>query len=529
MDSEKEQQEKYHSILTDDQLKSLSINNALGRIKELRKSKNLTILDYISVLRVICNIRDDPTQTHNLRTLAEKSYNKAIKQVPANIKHDVESNLSATPNITLDETVLAQILTENQKIIVIRPLITALFRYLSGSKHQEHSHCFTCDNKEKPAVGYPAIMRFVHELQSGKKVWDKDLEQLFQRIRNCKNRNSCSECRALHIMFLMLRDPSNDRILYNVCRSAHDKSEFAGQVLVSFLRLSTVLGPESVLASVIESSPSGPMSVYISPLIESFKHMNAFETPDEERERIEYDKQMDALDFSFFLKHESDMYSKLMVYSGFLKEKGIEEKVRKTVEESMNPRTIEDRRLQLISLLGLYVKILRNPKVATTDMHENSPWASTSVMPEISVYIKQTFEKYLEAIPRELQEKIAILPDSPSSKKEPCVCLVCFDNIADSVLTCGHKLCGGCAGRILSSTCMCPTCRALITKVVCKEEICLGGLCRHCDSSKQSPATHCHIGCGHRICCNDCAIQQGDSEKKCPYCRKSSRLIKIFD
>jgi hypothetical protein len=507
----------------------LKLVNYLGKMKILCKETPLISSSIAEVLWGICNIRDDSSHTQKLRDSAEKAYKKAIKRVPSEIKADVEKQLSVRPTVSLDEAVLELIRTEISVVRQLRQLIVALYVLLTGSSVCVKSHCFSCDNNEKPAVGYPAIMRLIHDLQSGKKEWDKDVEHLFNRIRNCKNRNSCAKCSSLYVMFLMWRDPSNTRILYTVCRSAHDKSEFAGQALVSFLRLPTVVGPESVLASVIESCPSGPMSVYIPSLIESLTALSAVETLEEKKTRLKYDEEMDARDFHFFIKHQIILYRFFMIHSGLLKEKGIEENVIKTVEECTDQRTSEARFSQLISLLRIYVGILKNPTVAKTDADGIAPWASTTVMKDISAEIQITFKKYLQHIPENIMVLLDISPDSPSSMQEQCVCSVCFDNIADSVLTCGHKLCGGCAGRILSSTCMCPTCRAPITKVVCKEKICLGGLCGHCDSSKQSPATHCHIGCGHRICCNDCAIQQGDTEKKCPSCMKSSRLIKIFD
>jgi len=509
--------------------KTIDLDSLLGEMKELCKQPILDNSSIVEVLRTISNVANDPTTEKKQQDLAKKVYAKAINRVPLDIRDVVMKELSMEKPVDLDKTVLDQILTELLSVSGIRPLIVALFQFLSESKHQGHAHCFHCDNKEKPAVGYTAIIKWINQLQKGEKRWDDEMEHLFQRVRNCKNRNSCPECIALHVMFLMLRDPSNDKILYNVCRSVHDKSKFAGQVLVSFLRLPTVLGPDSVLASVIESSPSGPMRVYIPSLIESLTSMSCVETPDEERARIEYNEQTDAQNFFFFMKHEQKLYRYFMVFSGFLKEKGIEEKVRKTVEESTNPRTIEARRLQLISLLRLYVLILRNPKVATTDTDEMTPWASINVMQEISVHIKRTFKKYLEAIPLELQVEIDSLSDSSHVKQEQCICSVCLDDVADSVLNCGHKLCAGCAGTILSSTPVCPNCSASITNVVCKEKISLGGICGHCDFSKQSPATHCHIACGHRICCDDCAKQQGNSEKKCPSCSESSKVIKVFD
>ena len=509
--------------------KKLELDTCLGVMRTLCIENPPNISSIVDVLLGICNIRDDSSNTQKLRDNAEKTYKKAIKRVPLTIKSEIEIQLSVRPPVNLDETVVARIHTEISMVSQFRELIVALYVLLTGSSVCVKSRCFSCDNKEKPAVGYPAIMRLIHELQSGKKEWDKDMEHLFNRIRNCKNRNSCAECSSLHVMFLMRRDPSNTRILYNVCRSAHDKSEFAGQALVSFLRLPTVIGPKSVLASVIESCPSGPMSVYIPSLIESLTALSAVETQEEKETRLKYDEKMDALDFDFFIKHQMSVYRFFMIHSGILKEKGIQENVIKTVKEYTDPRTSEARLSQLISLLRIYVRILKKPAVATTDADEMAPWASRNVMKDISAEIQIKFKKYLQHIPEEIMVLLDSSPDSPSSMQEQGVCSVCFDDIADSVLTCGHKLCGGCAGRILSSTCMCPTCRAPITKVVCKEEIYLEGLCGHCDPSKQSPATHCHIGCGHRICCNDCAIQQGDSEKKCPYCRKSSRLIKIFD
>jgi hypothetical protein len=509
--------------------KLIEFDYLLGEMKEYCKKTPPDISLIVGVLRTISNVINDPMAGKKQQDLAKKAYTKAINRVPTCICDAVMKELLIEQPVDLDQNIIEQIFIESKQLLKIKPLVIALFQFLSGSKHQEHSHCFRCDNKERPAVGYPAIMRLVHELQSGKKAWDKDLEQLFQRVRNCKNRNSCSGCRALHVMFLMLRDPSNDQILYNVCRSVYDKSDFAGQVLVSFLRLPTVLGPDSVLASVIESSPSGPMSVYVPSLIESLTSMSHVETPDEERARIKYDEQTNALNFSFFMKHEQTLYSSFMLHSSFLKEKGIEEKVKTTVEECMNPRTIEARRLQLISLLRLYVEILRNPRVAIIDTDEMVPLASRTVMSERSVEITQKFQKYLDKIPQELLVEIDSFPDSSHVKQEQCVCSVCLDGVADSVLNCGHKLCAGCARTILSSTHACPNCRASITEVVCTELIGLGGICGHCDFSKQSPATHCHIACGHRICCDDCAKQQGNSEKKCPSCSVASRVIKVFD
>ncbi len=451
----------------------------LGKIKLFCRENPPNISSIIEVLWGISNIRDDSSQ--KLRDSAEKAYKKAINRVPPEIKSNIEFQLSVRPHVSLDETVLAQIRTEISMVHQFRELIVALYVLLTGSSVCVKSHCFSCDNKEKPAVGYPAIMRLIHDLQSGKKEWDKDVEHLFNRIRNCKNRNSCAECSSLHVMFLMRRDPSNTRILYPVCRSAHDKSEFAGQALVSFLRLPTVIGPDSVLASVIESCPSGPMSVYIPSVIRALTEMSAVETPEEKESRLKYDEEMDALNFHFYIKHQIILYRFFMIYSGFLKEKGIEENLIKTVEECTDPRTSEARFSQLISLLRIYVGILKNPTVATTDADGIAPWASTNVMKDISAEIKIKFKRYLGHIPEKIMLLLDSSPDSPSSKQEQCVCSVCFDNIADSVFICGHKLCGGCAGRILSSTCMCPTCRAPITKVVCKEEICLGGLCGHCD------------------------------------------------
>ncbi len=507
----------------------IDLDIILGKMKELGRETSPNISSIVELLRTISNVANDPTAETKQRELAKKVYGKAIKRVPDNILDEVTKELLKKQPVDLDKTVLDQILAEIKSLSGIRPFIIAFFEYLSEPKHREHAHCFHCDNKEKPAVGYPAIIKLINQLQKGEKSWDDQTEDLFQRVRNCKNRNFCPECRALHVMFLMLRDSSNVQILYNVCRSVHDKSELAGKVLVSFLRLPTVIGPDSVLASVIESCPSGPMSVYVPSLTESLTSMSHVETHDEERARIKYDEKTDAQNFSFFMTHERALYSRFMVFSGFLKEKGIENKVRRTVEESLNPRTSEARRLQLISLLRLYVLILRNPTVATTDSDEMSPWASINVMPEISVCIKETFKKYLEAIPQDLQAEIDRLPDSSHVKREPCICSVCLDDIADSVLNCGHKLCADCARKIFSSTHSCPNCRASITNVVCKEKISLGGICGHCDFSKQSPATHCHIACGHRICCDDCAKQQGNSEKKCPSCRESSKVIKVFD
>lgn len=507
--------------------KPIDLDLLLGEMKELGKKNPPNISSIVEVLMTISNVVNDPTAEQ--QGLAKKVYDKAIKRVPLDIRDLVMEELLIEKPVDLDKTVLDQISTEIKPLLEIRPLIIALFQFLSESKHQEHAHCFHCDNKEKPAVGYPAIIKWINQLQKGERSLDEMKEHLFQRVRNCKNRNSCPECRALHVMFLMLRDPSNDQILYNVCRSVHDKSEFAGKVLVNFLRLPIVLGPDSVLASVIESCPSGPMSVYVPSLIEYLPSMSHVETPDEERARIEYDERTNVLNFSFFMDHERTLYIRFMLYSGFLKEKGIEEKVKTTVRECMHPQTIEARRLQLISLLRLYVGIMRNPKVSTTDTDEMTPWASRTVIPERADEIKKTFKRYLDEIPKELQVELDILPDSSHVKQEQCVCSVCLDDVADSVLNCGHKLCAGCARTILSSTRACPNCRESITNVVCKEKICLGGVCGHCDSSKQSPATHCHIACGHRICCDDCAKQQGNSEKKCPSCSISSLVIKVFD
>jgi len=468
----------------------LKLDEYLGEMKRLCKETPLNSSSIAGVLENINDVMNDQTAGQSLQQKAKRAYKKAVARVPGDIFDEVKSKLLIRQPVELDQTKLDRLSAEISMVRQFRELIVALYVLLTGSSVCVKSHCFSCDNKEKPAVGYPAIMRLIHDLQSGKKELDKDVEHLFNRIRNCKNRNSCAECSSLHVMFLMWRDPSNTRILYTVCRSAHDKSEFAGQALVSFLRLPTVIGPESVLASVIESCPSGPMSVYIPSVIRALTEMSAVETPEEKEARLKYDEEMDARDFHFFINHQIILYRFFMIHSGFLKEKGIEENVIKTVEECTDQRTSEARFSQLISLLGIYVRILKNPTVATTDADGIAPWASTNVIEDISAEIKIKFERYLGHIPEKIMLQLDSSPDSPSSKQEQFVCSVCFDNIADSVLTCGHKLCGGCAGRILSSTCMCPTCRASITKVVCKEEICLGGLCGHCDSSKQSPATH---------------------------------------
>lgn len=458
--------------------KPIDLDLLLGEMKELGKEKPLNISSFVGILRTISNVVNDPTAEQQGH--AKKIYKKAISRVPRDVCDLVKKELLIKQPVDLEKTVLDQILAEIQSLSRIKPLITALFRYLSEPKHQEHAHCFHCDNKEKPAVGYPAIIKWLNQPRTRDKVWDDNMENLLQRIRNCNNRNSCAECRSLYVMFFMLRDPSNDQILYNVCRSVHDKSEFAGKVLVSFLRLPTVIGPDSVLASVIESCPSGPMSVYVPSLTESLTSMSHVETPDEERARIEYDEQTDARNFSFFMDHELTLYSSFMIYSGFIRERGIEEKVKTTVRECMHPQTIKARRLQLISLLRHYVCIMRNPKMATTDTDDMTPWASRTVMLERADEIKKTLKQYLDEIPKELQVELDRFP----VKQEQCVCSVCLDDVADSVLNCGHKLCADCARKILSSTHSCPNCRASITNVVCKEKICLGGVCGHCDSSK---------------------------------------------
>lgn len=486
------------------------IASALGKIKDICKSVPHIIPDIVSVLRVICDIRDNSSLPDNLKEIARKAYDKAIKRVPFKIKADVESQLKIKPPVCLDELRESQILTEAQKLSAIRPLFVALYGLLCGSKDCEDSHQFSCDNKEKPAVGYPAIIKWLNQLRTGEKVWDADMENLLQRIRNCNNRNSCAECRSLYVIFLMLRDPLNHRILYDVCRSVHDGSLFSREALISFLRLPTVLGPDSVLASVIEDESS----IYLPSVIRALTEMSAVETPEEEEARHAYDKEMDDRFFNFFLIHSKNKHSKIMVYSDSIKDGNLGQKVETTVKELRNPRTREARRLQLISLLRIYVNVLKSP--STTD-------------PDDLCYIKQRFMLYLDSIPKELRTLVDSLQDSSSVKQEPSVCSICCNDFSDNVLTCGHKLCGDCTGKILSGPRkQCPFCQKPDIRVVCKE-ICLTGICGHCDLSKKTLATHCYIECGHRVCCNDCAIQKGNSKKKCPSCGTSSSVLKIFD
>ena len=486
------------------------IETAIEKAKKACKSENPPIHDIVSALRVISDIHDDSSNTLKLREIARKAYNKAINRVPSEIKADVELQLSVRPPVCLDETVLAQIRTEISMVHQFRELIVALYVLLTGLSVCVKSHCFSCDNKQKPAVGYPAIIKWLNQLRTGEKVWDADMEKLLQRIRNCNNRNFCAECRSLYVMFLMLRDPLNHWILYHVCRSVHDGSLFSREALISFLRLPTVLGPDSVLASVIGDESS----IYLPYVIRALTEMSAVETPEEEEARHAYDKKMDDRFFNFFLIHEQKTHQMIMVYSDSIKDGNLGQKVETTVKELRNPRIREARHLQLISLLRIYVNVLKSP---------------STIDPDNLCYIKQRFKWYLDSIPKELLTRVDSLQDSSSVKQEPSVCSICCNDFSDNVLNCGHKLCGDCTGKILSGPRkQCPFCQKPDISVVCKE-ICLTGLCGHCDSSKQSPATHCHIGCGHRICCNDCAIQQGDTEKKCPSCMKSSILIKVFD
>lgn len=383
------------------------IDKEIENAKNACKSVPPIIPDIVSALKVICDIRDNSSLADKLRKIAKNAYEKAIKRVPSEINADVVSQLEIKPPVCLDKLRESQILTEAQELSATRPLFVALYGLLCGSKDCEDSHQFSCDNKEKPAVGYPAIIKWRNQLRTGEKVWDADMENLLQRIRNCNNRNSCAECRSLYVMFLMLRDPLNHRILYDVCRSVHDRSLFSREALISFLRLPTVLGPDSVLASVIEDESS----IYLPSVIRALTEMRAVETPEEEEARHKYDEEMDYQNFSFFLIHEKKTHQRIMVYSGLVKDGNIGQKVRMTVEEHQNPLTKEARRLQLISLLRIYVNVLKSPTLDTTDPDDGTPCGSHETMDDVATDIKQRFKWYLNSIPEELLTLVDSLRD----------------------------------------------------------------------------------------------------------------------